>query len=80
MIMEVGHISQAALLCAIAEGIDSFCAFCTSALREEMVKDRIQLHALDETPALGSWAGSCKNTNWRANKITWLLGTLVLIS
>jgi SagB-type dehydrogenase family enzyme len=49
MIMEVGHISQAALLCATAEGID---CFCTSALREEMFEDRIQLHPLDETPLL----------------------------
>jgi SagB-type dehydrogenase family enzyme len=49
MIMEVGHISQSALLCATAEGIH---CFCTAALRQEIFESRIELSPLEETPLL----------------------------
>jgi SagB-type dehydrogenase family enzyme len=49
MQMEVGHISQSALLCSTAEGLG---CFCTAALREDMFETRIQLQPLEETPLL----------------------------
>jgi len=49
MLMETGHISQTALLCATAEGLE---CFCTAALREEMFEERIHIQPLDETPLL----------------------------
>jgi SagB-type dehydrogenase family enzyme len=49
MMMEVGHLSQTALLSATAEGLG---CFCTSALREAMFEQRIGLDPLDETPLM----------------------------
>lgn len=49
MLMEAGHVSQTALLCATAEGLG---CFCTAALREGMFEERIYLQSLEETPLL----------------------------
>jgi SagB-type dehydrogenase family enzyme len=58
MLMEVGHVSQTALLCSTAEGLE---CFCTAALREGMFEERIQLEPLEETPLLLIGIGHGKN-------------------